>query len=698
MKYRLGVDIGGTFTDIVLIGSGGAVHSKKVLSTPQDYSLAIEQGVLDLLAAIKVSPADINEFVHGTTVATNAIIERKGVKVALLTTMGFRDVLEIGRFRSPKLYDFKFRKPDPMVERRYRFEVKERILASGEVLEPLDEAALAAVAARLKAEQIDSVAICFINAYVNPAHEQRAIEVLKAHLPALTVSASSQFLPQIQEYERTSTTVVNAYIRPVVARYVNSLEQRLKKIGVQAPLMIMQSSGGIIPGALAATHPVFIIESGPAAGVVGAQRLGHKLGLGSLLVLDMGGTTAKATIVADGVFGISAETEVGGGASLGHRLIQGAGYVVQVPTIDIAEVGAGGGSMAIVDDAGGIKVGPRSAGAVPGPICYGAGGEVPTVTDANLILGYLNPEVLVGGELTLAFEQAKSALVALAARLGVPLEEAAYGIHLIANANMMRALRSVSSERGRDPAQFTLMTIGGNGGVHATNLAEALRVKRIVIPPAAGLFSALGLLFADVEHHLVSGFYRRFADVALADLAAATDNLIRHAESLLISEGYATPAQRQLELYMEVKYVGQASTLTVPAAQCPPVAATLDEVARVFGDLHAATFGYKSNEPLQVTALKLVGRGIAQSPRLPAELKRMDERAIPAARRKAYFGKEHGWVSTPVLSRAAVGAAAAPGPCIIEEYDCTTIVRPGWTYRRDGWNNLIVDRIPTEQA
>ncbi len=692
MSYRLGVDIGGTFTDIVLLGPGGELHSKKVLSTPDDYSLAIETGVLELLTEIDVRAGEITEFVHGTTIATNAIIERRGDKVALLTTQGFRDVLELGRFRSPQLYDFKFRKPEPLVERRLRYGVRERILASGEIDKPLDEAGLERIAQDLEAEDVASVAICFINAYVNPVHEERAAAILARRLPGLAISASSQFLPQIQEYERTSTTVVNAYIRPVVARYVDALALRLKRIGVQAPLMIMQSSGGIIPGALAATHPVFIIESGPAAGVVGAQRLGQKLDLGNLLVLDMGGTTAKATIIVDGAFGVSTETEVGGGASLGHRLIQGAGYVVQVPTIDIAEVGAGGGSMAMVDHAGGVRVGPRSAGAVPGPICYDRGGDVPTVTDANLVLGYLNPHELVGGDLSLNFDKAQLALDALAQRLGVPLVDAAYGIHLIANSNMMRALRSVSSERGRDPAQFTLMAIGGNGGVHAVNLAEALRVRRIVVPPAAGLFSALGLLFANVEHHLVSGFYRRLAELTLDDLSNAAAPLIEQAESLLTSEGYAAPAQRALELSLDVKYVGQSSTLPVAVSRCPPGPGALAELSLRFAELHDRTFGYSSKEPLQATALKVVGRGLSDAPRLPAELLRANERPIAQGERKAYFGPEHGWVATPLMSRAAVVATPAAGPCIVEEYDCTVVVRPGWRVHRDGWNNLVIEQ------
>ncbi|MBM3573683.1 MAG: hydantoinase/oxoprolinase family protein, partial [Alphaproteobacteria bacterium] len=373
--YRIGVDIGGTFTDIVLIAPDGTLFSKKLLSTPADYSEAIESGVVSLLAETGIAAAQIGEFFHGTTVATNAIIERKGAKVALITTEGFRDILELGRFRAPRLYDLTFRKPEPLVERRLRFEVPERMGADGAVVRELDLGALERISEAIESEGIGAVAVCFINAYANPANENAAVRFLAQRLPAVSVSASSQLLPQIQEYERTSTTVVNAYLRPVVGRYIGALEARLARIGIAVPLMIMQSSGGVLPGQMAAENPIYIIESGPAAGVVGAQRLGAKIALGDVMVLDMGGTTAKAAIIEDGKFGVATETEVGGGAQLGHRLIQGAGYVVQVPTIDIAEVGAGGGSIATIDTGGSLKVGPEGAGATPGPVCYGRGGE-----------------------------------------------------------------------------------------------------------------------------------------------------------------------------------------------------------------------------------------------------------------------------------------------------------------------------------
>ncbi|WP_165789425.1 hydantoinase/oxoprolinase family protein [Billgrantia endophytica] len=689
--YRLGVDIGGTFTDIVMIGETGEVFSKKLLSTPRDYSEAIENGCRELMAEIGVSAAQIREFVHATTVATNTIIERKGARVALVTTEGFRDVLEIARFRTPKLYDIDYRKPDPLVPRDRRFEVGERIGADGAVVTPLDEGGFEALAQAIEASQAESVAITLINAHVNAEHEQRIARFLRQRLPELVVTASSDLVPQIGEYERTSTTVVNAYLRPIVTRYVESLQRRLEAIGIGAPLMIMQSSGGIAPGHLVKDQPITIIESGPAAGVLGGARLASHLGLGDLLVFDMGGTTAKATLADNGTYSVSPETEVGGEPVLGTRMIRGAGYPVQVPTIDIAEVGAGGGSLASVDSAGGIRVGPRSAGSEPGPVAYGRGGTQPTVTDANLMLGYLNPQALVGGDLELDHEGTRRAFERLASELSVAETEAAYGVHLIANATMLRALRGVSSEKGRDPSQFTLMAIGGNGPVHACSLAESAAVERIVIPPVAGLYSALGMLFADVEHQLLHAFYRRRDETGAAELQAAIDELLSRGAALLSRQGFAADKQ-ELRIEIDIKYAGQTSPLTVPLASACIDAAALAKLDDDFHALHAETFGYASpNEPLQFVAVKAVCHGIPEHPRMPERCRRGNERSLGASVRRAYFG-DAGWHDTPVITRTELAEGPRQGPLIVEEYDTTCVIRPGWVASLDSWNCLHATR------
>jgi N-methylhydantoinase A len=692
-RFRVGVDIGGTFTDIVVLADDGTLFSKKLLSTPPDYSEAIELGLLSLLQEIDVDPGQISEFFHGTTVATNTIIERRGVPVALVTTRGFRDILELGRFRSPRLYDLNFRKPDPLVERRLRFEVRERVGGDGSVVEALDLAALEKIAAAIEAEGIRAVAVCFINSYVNPVNELAAVKFLTERLPMSSISASVQLLPQIQEYERTSTTVVNAYLRPIVANYIHSLRRRLSGIGIDVPVLIMQSSGGAIPGQLAADCPITIIESGPAAGVVGAQRLGQRLQLPDLMVLDMGGTTAKASVIEDGAYVVATDTEVGGGARLGPRLIQGTGYVVQVPTIDIAEVGAGGGSIATVDEAGGMQVGPRSAGAVPGPVCYNRGGTQPTVTDANLVLGYISPDALVGGELKLDRAKAEAAIAELGEQLGLSATDTAYGIHLIANSNMMRALNGVSSERGRDPSSYKLLTIGGNGSVHAATLAEDLRISTIVVPPIAGVFSALGLLFADIEHQLIRAYYRLVDGIDRDELTGVLERLIADGAALLAEEGYP-PARQDFRMIAEVKYFGQMSTLPITIASVPTTEAVLTALADDFARLHQQTYGYSSErEKLQIVAVKVLARGIPEVPRVPERI--VPDRAVVRAEttRYAYFGPDNGGFQTPVLTRPGLSSTARPGPLIIEEYDSTTVVRPGWTARLDLANNIIMERI-----
>ena len=690
--YRLGVDIGGTFTDIVVLAPDGTVYSKKVPSTPDDYSRAIERGVLELLGETGISAVDLREFAHGTTVATNAVIERRGGRVALLTTRGFRDVLELGRFRSPRLYDLGFRKPEPLVERRLRFEIDERTSAGGEVLVPVDLDALDRLAERLIEEEVQALAICFVNSYVNPRNELEAMRRLQSHLAGIPVSASAQLLPQILEYERTSTTVVNAYVRPVVETYVTSLVRRMRRIGVGVPLTIMQSSGGVLPADLAAANPVYIIESGPAAGVVGAQRLGASIGLDDLMILDMGGTTAKASLIEDGQFTINPEAEVAAEAA-GHRLLHGGGIPIQVPSIDIVEVGAGGGSIASVDAADGVRVGPRSAGAVPGPVCYARGGDQPTVTDANLILGYLNPAAMVGGDLVLDYARAEAALADLGARLGQSTVDTAYGIHLIANANMMRALSNVSTERGRNPSRFTLVAIGGSGGVHAGGIAESLRMRRLLVPPAAGLFSALGLLFAELEHYLVQAYYRLFADTTPAGFNAAVGPLVEEAHRLLRAEGYTEPAQREIRVQANMKYVGQATTLPIPCATFPVDADGLAALALAFGNSHDRTFGYRSDgEPLQFVSVRVIGCGHSATARLPERVARAQEWIVERGERQAWFGPAVGWLTTPVVPRADLGEKAMDGPLIVDEYDTTNVVRPGWRAGLDRWNNIVVER------
>ena len=541
---------------------------------------------------------------------------------------------------------------------------------------------------------MDAIAVCFINAYVSPDHELAAAEILRAALPGVPVTVSSELVPQIQEYERTSTAVVNAYIRPVIGRYVHRLAERLGGLGIDVPLNIMQSNGGALPAGIAAVKPIFIIESGPAAGVVGVQRLGEKLGLTDVVVFDMGGTTAKAAIIVEGRYNLAPEVEVGGDAALGHRLIRGGGHVVQAPTIDIAEVGAGGGSIAWIDPGGGLQVGPRSAGADPGPACYGLGGEAATVTDANLMLGYINPGALGGGELSIARDQAEQTITALAAELGQELVDTAYGVHLIANARMMRALSAVSSERGLDPSAFPLMAFGGNGGVHVTGLADTLGIRRVFVPPAAGLFSALGLLFADVEHQCIRAHFARLESLDLERFNRVIGELREEAEMLLTDDGYAAERQH-IEASAEIKYESQNAALSVAVPAREIGVTDVADLGEVFARTHLQTFGYRSDgEGLQLVSLKVVGRGLSAVARIPEAVRLPIRRKVSGGERRAYFGHEYGWLDTPVIDRDKLVDAILRGPLIIEEYDCTTLVRPGWTARVDSWNNIVLDLEP----
>src|SRR5437016_1418321 len=497
-RARIGVDVGGTFTDVILQAPDGHVRIRKVLSTPPRYDRAVVEAVAGLTGAEPVAGV-----VHGTTVATNAVLERRGALTALVTTAGFRDVLELRRLRIPHMYDPFWRKPAPLVPRRLRFELGERMTADGTELRPVDEDEVGAIAAELRTAGIESVAVCLLHSYRFPEHEQAVGRILRAELPDVALSLSSDILREQREYERSATTVVNAYVRPLMGRYVADIRRGLDRASVEAPLTIMQSSGGVMTSADATRRPVLALESGPAAGVIAALGMARRLGFDNAIAFDMGGTTAKASLIESGAVSRSREYEVGGSLSSGSRLMRGAGELLRIPTIDIAEVGAGGGSIAWLDPAGGLQVGPRSAGAAPGPACYARGGSDPTVTDANVFLGYIPTGALASGDLSVAADLAEQALESVAEPLGLSLSDTAAGVHAIANARMTRALRSVSSEKGRDPRDFVLIAYGGAGPLHALGLAEELGCRTVLVPPLAGLFSSLGLLYARPEFHEV---------------------------------------------------------------------------------------------------------------------------------------------------------------------------------------------------
>jgi N-methylhydantoinase A len=691
-SIRVGIDVGGTFTDIVFLSAEGAVVTRKILSSPDDYSRTIRVGLQDIIREAGVAPADVREVMHGTTVATNAILEGKGARTGLITTRGFRDVLEIRRMRTNRLYDITWEKPAPLVRRRWRREVTERIDHRGDVLVPLDLDDARDAVHRLAAEGVTSVAVCFLHAYANPTHEQQVEALVRAIAPGLSVSVSSRVLPEIKEYERTSTTVINAYIRPVVDGYLAALASHLRELGIGAPLLIMQSNGGLMPAATARETPIHIIESGPAAGVTGALEVSRRLGLPNVITLDIGGTTAKTSLIENGQLTRSSEYEVGGGMSIGHRLLKGGGYLLRVPAVDIAEVGAGGGSIAWIDKGGSLQVGPQSAGAAPGPACYDRGGEEPTLTDANVVLGYLNPQALAGGTLPLDADRARVAVeTRVAGPLGLDVVDAAWAIHRLADASMVRALRAVSTERGRDPRNFVLFAFGGKGPVHALGIAAALGIGRVVIPPAPGLFSSLALLFSEVEHHFVQTHFQRDGEDDGARLEKVLAHLEEQGRAALDSEGYRGPRAR-LDRFADVRYAGQNSELTIPVAPGPLTPARLAELREAFAVEHEKTYGYRSDgEPVQIVGLRLVARGLSPEARVPERLRFVADASPASTSRQAYFGPQDGWRKTPVIARPMLNGGPSEGPLIIEEYDATTVIPPGWRASLDAGGNIMIE-------
>jgi N-methylhydantoinase A len=690
--FRVGVDIGGTFTDIVFLGADGRVITKKVSSSVDDYARAIVDGLREVFRETDLAGGDVGEVIHGTTVASNAILESRGARSGLITTKGFRDVLEIRRLRMPRLYDITWDKPVPLVERALRLEVTERISARGAVQVPLDDGEVERVLDRLLAEGIEALAVCLLNAYANPVHEQRIKAVVERRAPGLPVCISTDVLPEIREYERTSTTVINTYVMPVVQRYLRTLREGFGEIGVRAPLLIMQSNGGLMTAEAASRMPMHIIESGPAAGVVGSQALARRMALPRVITFDMGGTTAKASTVEDGEVNRAAEYSVGAGIMVGSRLLSGAGYQLRVPAIDLAEVGAGGGSIVAIDAGGSLQVGPRSAGAFPGPLCYDLGGTDPTITDANVILGYLNPAYLVGGALKLNAARSHEVFEERIARpMKLAVADAAYGAHLIAASNMIRAIKAVSSERGRDPRGYALFAFGGNGPLFAAGMARQLEMRMIVIPPAPGLFSSFGLLYADVEHHYVRTYRWSTRALDLAGLNAIVGRMEADAVAQLASEGF-TGAAARLARSADLCYHGQSFELTVPVPAGVLDRSTIAAVEEAFGREHERVYGHRAgaDEPIDLVSLRLVAHGVPDAARVPDRV--VVDRAAArgaTARRSVYFGRQHGWRDTPILTRGDFAEAVA-GPAIVEEYDATCVIPPDATARLDGYGNIVI--------
>ncbi len=684
---RVGFDIGGTFTDVTILDDTGRPQVRKVLSLLD----RVAGDIADCVTEHGGAGASVDAFIHGTTIASNAVIEGTTAKTGLLTTRGFRDELEMRGQRRPNIYDAAWNRLPALVSRHLRIELDERILGDGSIERPLDPESARRAIDRLLAEPVEAVAVSLLNAYLRSDHEREVGALLAECAPDIPVCLSSDIHPEIREYERTSTTVINASLVPVVTRYLDDLESRLRTFSER--LLVMQSNGGIMSSDLARERPALMIESGPAAGVLAASRLAGENEWPAVLSFDMGGTTAKACLIEDGVPLERPGGEVGAGATMTTRLFGGGGHALRAPWLDIVEVGAGGGSIAWIEDGGALRVGPRSAGAAPGPVCYGRGGEEPTVTDANVVLGYVNPGAIAGDTLSIDADAAAGAIEAHVAKpLGLSLADAAYGIVQVANATMMRALRAVSTERGRDPRAFALVPFGGAGPMHAATLADSLGVREIRVPPYPGLFSALGLLLADYRHDYVRSIATALESLRPAEVAERCAEMEALARSELLAEG-AAPESIRFERRADLRFGYQVSELSLPLpAVDDDFLVTLEAQ---FRDAHLREFGYEPDDTIELVNVRLraTAPASATSFRDLALARAGDppasEGAASAAVREAYFGPEHGHLPTPVLSRPDLATERA-GPLIVEEPDTTVVVPPGWRGVLDRGGNLAL--------
>jgi N-methylhydantoinase A len=684
-RYRIGIDIGGTFTDLcVLDEQGGEVYNSKVLSTPADLTRGVIQALDDFFAGGR-APEDVTFLFHATTVATNALLERKGAKTWLVITEGFTGVYEtpeLGEVRSGSYDYLAYPKPPMLVRQRETIQIPERIDFRGNVLRPLDEAEARKRLARLRGSGVESVAVCLIFSFMNSVHEQRVRELIAEIVPDAHVYLSSETLPQIREYPRLTTTVVNAYVATVVNRYIHRLEEALKSRRITRPLYIMQSNGGSLTGQALRSIPVRMIESGPAAGVLGAAHIGRMTDQLKVISFDMGGTTAKAGIIKDGEPRIVPRFQAGE-------------FLVSTPSLDLVEIGAGGGSLAWIDKSGLLKVGPQSAGADPGPACYPNGGSLPTVTDADVMLGWLNPNFFVGGKFPL---DGAAAVQAITSHVAQPLKlepiEAANGIIKIVSSGMVEALRLVTVSRGEDPREYVLVAFGGAGPVHAALLARELKIPRVLIPASPGVHSAMGLLVSDLKRDYVQTHFAELEGVNTAEIQRRFETMEATAQQEFESQGI--PPERIVhERAIDLRYSIQKYELPVPVARRKLAAEDKSAWRRTFDEIHEKHFGSRAeDQKVEIVNYRLTTKVLVPKPRVTeSPLHGEDSRGAIKAQRKAYFD---GWCACPIFDREKlISGHQVRGPAIIEQMDSTTVVHPGQTANIDRFGNIIIE-IPGE--
>lgn len=678
MGYRIGFDVGGTFTDFVMVDEvAGRTHFFKLPSTPADPSIAIADGVAKLVAIHGIDPSEIVHLGHGTTVATNLVIERKGSKTGLITTRGFRDVLEIGRQIRPHLYDYAIRRPPPLVPRHLRFEVTERVLSDGTVRHPLAIAEVEEAARAMAEAGVEAVVICFLHSYRRPDHERAARAIVERIMPGAYVSLSSDVLPEFREFERMSTTALNAYVGPRMGRYLERLSERITAQGIDCGFDTIHSNGGMMSPETVREIPVRTCLSGPAAGVIGGARLGSAIGFPNIVTFDVGGTSTDVSVIVGGSPSFAADREV-------------ADYPVRIPMVDIHVIGAGGGSIARIDDAGALKVGPQSAGADPGPVAYGMGGTEPTITDANIVLGRLDPVALLDGRLPVDLAAARAAIgTKIAAPLGLSIEEAAHGIIRIACANMNRAIQRVSTEKGHDVRNFALMAFGGAGPLHAGDLADESGIDTVIIPIEPGTLCARGILLSDITRDYVRSTLALVDEQSWERAREAIAAMSEEAWDWLEREGVAAD-RRELRVAIDGRYDGQNYEVIIPIKDISAV--TADEYRDLFEGAHAQEYGYRiENRGIEIVNCRV--QAIGRLPRAATVHTGAEGHPAPHAHRQVWFDRTTGWVDTPIYRRAGLGAGTAlSGPAIIEEMSSTTVLHPDQTLRVDATGNLILTR------
>jgi N-methylhydantoinase A len=678
---RVATDIGGTFTDLIYLAeTTGEIGMTKVSTTPHNFAIGLE----DTLEKSGINVADTTFFIHGSTIIINALTERKGVKTGLITTQGFRDVLAITRANRPDIYNMYYTKPEPFVPRYLRLGVRERVNYKGEELEPLNEDDVRQAAEFFREEEIEAIAVCFLHSYANSNHEARCGELLRELLPDIPVTLSHEITKEWREYERTNTTVLNAYVQPIAVHYLNALEKDLSEMGMKPVGHIMQSNGGIATFEMACQAPIRTCESGPVAGVIGAAVIGDLLGEPNVISLDIGGTTVKSSLVENGTPKITTDYKI-------EYRRDWEGYPIKVPTVDVVEIGAGGGSIAWIDKAGSLRVGPVSAGAVPGPACYDTGGEKPTVTDANLVVGRINPDYFLGGEIKVSMDKAHQSMQKIADHFCMSIEEAAMGVIRLADANMINALKLVSTRRGYDPREFTLVAFGGGGSMHAAALGRELRVKRIVVPTAPAVFSAWGMLMTDLRNDYIRTMVIRTDQIEPAELSDVFGEMEKEAAEELAT-AKMDEDQMIFQRFADMRCLGQEHTVKVPIPGGRLKEKEMAEINERFHQLHEHAYTFRLESPVELVNFHLTALGQVEKPKI-THLNKDKARSAKEAfkgERQVLFDK--GFLATPTYERDLLPAGATlSGPVIIEEPAATTVVFPGQRLSVDEYGFLHIE-------